>query len=290
MKHNANELALPTFLAENEEGSIVSGPHILKKTPITALHYHKVAEIGICIFGKGESYIGSKHYEYSEGCIQLIPPGVSHLSNSTGDSESRWIFISFDPLDILKGAGIFSPEYASLLSDPANMLSGCFRCGELPAVESAARSIISASEVQDEYGEISLSLAITKMMIEAARAKKHTVSGEGRRSVIEHKRISPALKFIEKNLGSPEELNEGALSAVCGVSSATLRRLFTKHTGYPPKAFIIRSRMARAEYLLRSTSRSVLEISYEVGYGDISGFNRTFRSFFGYSPTQYRKM
>ena len=47
--------------------------------------------------------------------------------------------------------------------------------------------------------------------------------------------------------------------------------------------------MKKAAELLEGTSMSVAEIAAAVGYNDISYFKRTFKSYNGVSPTDYRK-
>ena len=74
------------------------------------------------------------------------------------------------------------------------------------------------------------------------------------------------------------------------VSVASVNRIFLSQTGYPPKTFIMRYRMAMAEWLLISSNLSLIEISLKVGYSDTSGFNRIFKRFFNITPFQYRKM
>lgn len=102
-------------------------------------------------------------------------------------------------------------------------------------------------------------------------------------------KIAPALTYIGDHLDDSEGLCEEHLAELCHISVATLRRLFVKHTSYSPKVFITRSRMAYADYLLRKSDLSVLQIAGYVGYNEISGFNRTFKAFFGSSPRRYRR-
>ena len=102
--------------------------------------------------------------------------------------------------------------------------------------------------------------------------------------------IQPAIDFISSNLDDSAGLNENSLAKLLNVSVSTLRRQFKQYTQMNPKEFIIRSRMAYAEYLLRKTKLSVIEVSMRVGYNEVSGFNRTFKTFFNTSPAKYRKL
>ncbi len=289
MKYTLNNTALPVFYADYDLPYIVSPVYSLKSKPISALHYHDIVELGLCISGKGNTCIGNKIYSYLEGSIQVVPPNIPHLSNSDDGIESKWIFISFDPNSVLKNAGIFSREYTTIISRTENFICGIFDNDEFPELLNAIKAIIDADKRRDEFRNVSIALAIAQFMIASARLSDKVKDENVAVAKGKYEKIVPALDYIENNLDNQDALSEKLIAECCDASVSTLRRLFLKHTGYSPKAFIIRSRMAHAEYLLRKTSLSILDISVNVGYNDISGFNRTFRSLFGMSPLQYRK-
>ena len=83
-------------------------------------------------------------------------------------------------------------------------------------------------------------------------------------------------------------LAEKNLASLCDMSVSNFRRLFVAETGMSPKAFIIKSRMSYAEYLLKNTNMTILAVSERVGYNGISGFNKAFAETFKMSPNQYR--
>ena len=47
--------------------------------------------------------------------------------------------------------------------------------------------------------------------------------------------------------------------------------------------------MDKAKELLRISSKSIKEISMEVGYSDANYFSRTFKKNVGVSPTEYKE-
>ena len=101
-------------------------------------------------------------------------------------------------------------------------------------------------------------------------------------------RIAPAVDIINARLENNELLKESVLANRCNMSVANFRREFTKHTGLSPKKYINQNRMAYAQYLLRNTNLTVLEIASKVGYAEISCFNRMFKNTFSVSPKKYR--
>ncbi len=65
--------------------------------------------------------------------------------------------------------------------------------------------------------------------------------------------------------------------------------VFKRETGTTMQRFHNSLRMNEAARLLRSTLSPIGEISAQVGFTDMLYFSRCFHSFFGVSPTEYRK-
>ena len=76
---------------------------------------------------------------------------------------------------------------------------------------------------------------------------------------------------------------------LCNLNPTYLSRKFKEETGLNLFEYINRIRIERACRLLKQTRKTVLEIAYQVGYNNISFFNRYFRKTLGMSPGEYRK-
>ncbi len=100
-------------------------------------------------------------------------------------------------------------------------------------------------------------------------------------------RVLAAIERIEQS--AEEELRLGGLAQSAGLSAFQFLRLFKKETGVTPYRFLLQARIRQAVALLRDTSRSVTDIAFDVGFGDLSNFINTFRREVGCSPRQYRK-
>lgn len=86
-----------------------------------------------------------------------------------------------------------------------------------------------------------------------------------------------------------EPLDVAALAAVAGVSAAHFSRTFRDVFGETPHRYLQRRRVERAMYLLRATDTSVTDVCFDVGFGSLGTFSRTFRAIVGLSPSGYRK-
>jgi AraC-like DNA-binding protein len=79
------------------------------------------------------------------------------------------------------------------------------------------------------------------------------------------------------------------LAKIAGVSAAHFIRTFRDVFSETPHRYLQRRRVERAMFLLRSTDRSVTDICFDVGFGSLGTFSRTFHEVVGESPTSFRQ-
>ena len=257
---------------------------------ITMLHYHNMMELGVCICGSGEFQIDNRVYRFKAGDMEIVDKYIPHYSNSDENSPALWRIFFFDPVKLMQLAGMLDPEKTLLIANtklPYNMI---FSKEDNKQLYEFIKKAIALSEIDDEYTDASLAFAISSFLIDCARySKKHEASEAS--CVTDQRtyyRIAPALDIINARLENNDLLKETVLAKLCKMSVANFRREFTKHTGLSPKKYINQTRMAYAQYLIKNTKMTVLEIASKVGYSEISCFNRMFKKTFGVSPKQHR--
>ena len=69
----------------------------------------------------------------------------------------------------------------------------------------------------------------------------------------------------------------------------TLERVFIRHLGCSPGAYLIDRRLNRGAGLLASTDRTITEIAYSCGFRESNYFCKLFRRKFFLSPQEYRR-
>ena len=294
MQYEIRKHALPTYYrrasTSHAQPFTVSKSCYLGSEPITALHYHNALEIGLCTLGNGETHIGDRIYRHSEGCILVARAYQPHLSTTSENSAGEWTWITIDPQILLSSVGMTDPETALNLIRECGRVTGVFERGEHKILEDAVNRLITVVNRRDAYSNFSASLAAAEVLVTLATLSKEIGERDGKTAEnIHYTAILPAIEYVSAHLDESENLSEPSLAEMCHMSVSNLRRLFNLAAGISPKAFIVRSRMAYAEHLLRRTDLTVLEISLRVGYGEVSGFNRVFLRHFGVSPSKYRR-
>jgi len=79
------------------------------------------------------------------------------------------------------------------------------------------------------------------------------------------------------------------LAKHAGLEQRTFLRRFIAATGMKPSEYQQRLRITRAREMLEFSQATVEEISWSLGYGDVTGFRRAFRKVMGLTPSDYRR-
>ena len=132
-----------------------------------------------------------------------------------------------------------------------------------------------------EFEELVLRLAGTVVMALAGS------EGTGRRpSKRDERRVTGVLRRIEDS--SHESLPLADLARDAAMSPYHFLRTFMQVVGMTPHQFALRTRLHRAAVRLRRSDEPVSAIAFEVGFNDLSTFNRRFRRVMGTSPSGWR--
>jgi AraC-like DNA-binding protein len=102
-------------------------------------------------------------------------------------------------------------------------------------------------------------------------------------------RLKAAKIYVIENIGC-RDISIGSVASHLGVTPRYLQRLF-ENEGTTFSGFLLGRRLARAHRMLcepRSASKQVSAIAYDVGFGDLSYFNRCFRRLYGATPMDIR--
>ena len=92
-------------------------------------------------------------------------------------------------------------------------------------------------------------------------------------------------------LMDPANLQQGVshMQALAHTSAEHLSRTFRKELGCTPTEYLNKQRLTYAANLLIHSDRPIVDVSLEVGLGNISYFYRVFKREFGVTPAQFRK-
>jgi AraC-like DNA-binding protein len=147
--------------------------------------------------------------------------------------------------------------------------------GELAQAAADGRSDIGL----DEVGQL-----FASRFVEVVSGRTHT---PGSASARDRRRAVEAALWIEAH--SHQAIDLEAAAAHAEISPFHFLRLFAGVLGVTPHQYLVRSRLRHAARLLAEDGVSITDVAYDVGFGDLSNFVRTFHRAARVSPRRFRQ-
>ena len=103
------------------------------------------------------------------------------------------------------------------------------------------------------------------------------------------RRIVMVTDYIKNNL-TADDLSQGAMAEMAGISKDYFSRIFRNVTGTNYSKWLNMIRLEKATELLADKQMTLTEIAMHSGFQSISSFNRVFHAEKGMSPGEYRTL
>jgi AraC-like DNA-binding protein len=97
--------------------------------------------------------------------------------------------------------------------------------------------------------------------------------------------VAAAMAYTREHLAT---VTEPEVCAAVGISQRTLRRRFAADADITWRRYLLESRILRAMAHLAESTESVTDVSFGVGFTNISSFSRSFTRYVGETPSAYR--
>lgn len=263
--------------------------------PSVFLHWQDTMEIIYIKKGKGTAQVDLHVFEVKKGDIVFAPPGHLHGLSQIHGERMEYENIIFD-LSFLGSAGIDICTQKYLIPLQQGQLSfPSYITPEDTCYRKAADCLDDADflcETHPDGYELGIKADMLRLF---SLIFQHYPSGIDRLSHNKPlsgstwqnlNRLKAVLEFIEKNYQRPVTIDETALW--CGYSSSHFMRWFRQMTGTSFIRFLNRFRLEKAFLELKSTDKTVLEISAQTGFDNLSNFNRLFKRQFHMTPRELR--
>jgi AraC-like DNA-binding protein len=129
-----------------------------------------------------------------------------------------------------------------------------------------------------------LGMLLAARFVEVASGRKSSQADAGAR---DRRRAVDAAIWIDEH--SHEELELESIAKEFGLSPFHFLRMFASVLGVTPHQYLVRSRLRHAAGMLADQGRSITDVAFDVGFGDLSNFVRTFHRAAGVSPGAFRR-
>ena len=230
--------------------------------------FHYQSDVGQTLLGPGSMLLGRSGRGY---CYRHVDDG--------GDRTVTFDFSDELLEDTRRSLGIPSIDRAD------------FRVPSIPASRQTAATTaltLRALRLNDPelWEEAVLLVATTAVLRSAQLTAPAKVTRPANDS--ERRAIARALRHIEMN--HHQDCSLRSLADGTGMSIFRFLRLFKTLTSQTPRQYLLATRLHAAVSRLIETPDRILEIAYDVGFGDISHFNQIFVATFGVPPRQFRRL
>ncbi len=250
-------------------------------------HFHPEYEIQVITSTTGKYFVGDYIGSFEPGNLVMTGPNLPHnwVSNVPHGErvDERCLILQFDAEVIAQAVKAF-PELKRV-----ECLLDASRWGVLftPKTGAAAEPIMREMLGAQGMRRITLFLALLDLLVQGTeQVKLASAAYRADPSHYAETRINHVLSYIGKNLS--QELRETELAELAGQSASAFSRYFRRHTGVPFVQYVNRLRINLACQLLMSGELSITDICYQVGFNNLSNFNRQFLLLKEMSPSRWR--
>lgn len=253
-------------------------------------HWHYYIELHYIVSGSYQFEINLQNYVLQEGDICIL--NVGDLHQITGDSPAAvHDVVLFDPsiLEFSYGDEM-QEECLRPLTEQLLLFPEVYHRGEernaliFPIVQKLMQTAIERKKGWYFKSKLLILELITQIYEAGWLLASESVSSLSDRRKIQH--YKSIVSYMEEHYRQPITLQELADTISC--NSQYLCRFFKEIAGISPIQYVIDLRLTRACYLLKHSSKSILEIALDSGFENVSYFIRKFKEVNGCTPKEYR--
>jgi AraC family transcriptional regulator len=210
-------------------------------------------------------------HELVAGAVLIGAPGEEYVcDHAHHDGGDECLSFAFTP-DLIDAIGDDAAVWQRVSAPP---LAELMTLGELAQAAASGRSELGLDEIGHVFARRLVEIASDSM-------RRSTITARDRRRAVE------AARWIAAHAAEPIDLAGAAAQA--GISPFHFLRVFRAVLGVTPHQYLIRSRLRHAARLLAEHDRAITDIAFDVGFGDLSHFVRSFHRAAGVSPRAFRR-
>lgn len=252
-------------------------------------HYHPEYQLTLVRRGKGNRYVGDDVSRFTAGDLVLTGPNLPHMwcssrNRSRGGPPHESILIQFTD-SIFSGGFLALPEMASVRRLLERSGQG-IRFAESVRGKVAPR-MIRMGRLRGLARLIEL-LEILRILSQApvdrVLSSRAFIPAVG---FADRERIDGICRYIAEH--STRRIGLAQAAAAAHLSVPAFTRYFRKCTRKSFVEYLTEVRVGTACRLLLETDRTIAQICGDAGFGNLSNFNRRFRSLKGVSPREFRR-
>ncbi|XAS74327.1 AraC family transcriptional regulator [Micrococcaceae bacterium Sec5.1] len=259
-------------------------------SPVARWNYHPEYEIHLIRKGTGKFIVGDHIGTFEAGHVSIVGSGLPH--DWVSDLEPGEVLEDRDA--VIQFDGNWVEQAASLVPELAEVK---------PLLEQSSRGIeflgTSAKEAAEAIEAMGATTGLARLQYLLALFRILTTAPEENRRYLADEWFRPqldgraaavvdlVLEYVFTHHAGNVKMSDAA--AMVGMSEPTFSKYFKRATGQNFSDLVRKLRLAQARRLLESTDKAISDICYEVGFTNLSNFNRHFLNDTGETPRHFRR-
>jgi AraC-like DNA-binding protein len=259
-------------------------------SPVARWNYHPEYEIHLIRKGSGKFIVGDYIGTFEAGHVSIVGSGLPH--DWVSDLEPGEVLENRDA--VIQFDGTWVEQAASLVPELAEVK---------PLLEQSARGIeffgASAKEAAEAIEAMGATTGLARLqhlfslfntLATAPEHDRRYLADEWFRPQLDGRAaavVDLVLEYVFTNHAGKVKLSDAA--AMVGMQEASFSKYFRRATGQNFSDLVRKLRLAHARRLLERTDKAISDICYEVGFTNLSNFNRHFLNDLGETPRNYRQ-
>ncbi|NQZ30821.1 MAG: AraC family transcriptional regulator [Oceanospirillaceae bacterium] len=258
--------------------------------PLVCWHYHQEYELHLITQSSGKVFIGDYIGNFYPNSLILTGPNLPHnWITETTDNES---YLDRDKLITFTDQWIDSASAVIPEMKAVDDLLQKSRCGveflDSTVIQKVA-DLLGSIPQSSRLGRLSVFMQIMALLVatddyQLLSSDSYQVKKDDKKQA----RVNQAVNFVFENYQQDIKLEE--VAEHLGMQPTYFSKFFRRATGRKFVEFVINLRITRACDLLVNSDAPITNICFDVGFSNISNFNRHFHSYKGMTPSKYRQL
>lgn len=249
---------------------------------ISDMHLHKEYEFLYIPSGKLKCITTDGEYVLEGGDVLFINSYVPHSTYSEAD-DTFTTLIQFNSPFVSDSSLHYITRFLKFCDTPAYV----FKSGkpETQEVLNCMNVIVNEHKNHSSFWRDYVNANIFMLIAILRRYGILSDFATGKKEEI--KKIIPAIEYINNNFSHP--ITTADLASILRFNESYFCRLFKNTIGTTATEYLNFVRVCKAEKLLKNGA-SISDASYQTGFSSLSYFNRTFKKYKHYTPSEFRKI
>jgi AraC family transcriptional activator of pobA len=258
----------------------------LEKSLNASQHWHDCIEVLYIVEGSANQQINEHFFKVKAKDVVIVNYGVIHSTHCDLDESCKILVLKFMPQLISESFSFIDSKYLHLFLSQGESMQHHIEdvVSKDGFLHKLFFDVLKEYDHKDEAYEMMIKGYIIQILGTLIRngnfGQQITMVQE------DFLEVKPVIGYIEKNYMN--NLTMAEVAQEFGMSYYHFSRFFKKAVGRNYKEYLDYVRVVEADKLLLKSQMSISAIAYEVGYSNVTSFNRVYKRIKGIAPSSIR--